>query len=813
MKTTLSFFSLVAVLLLPFVLVGQSKQGTAVRTHERIEIDGMLNEPAWTTSHVMTGFSQYKPVYDVKASFETEVRILYNDEALYIGAVMYDPHPDSILAQLGERDSENLNTDYFTIEFDTYGSATDSYLFTVTAAGVQIENRLTDETFDAVWICRTVINDEGWIAEIEIPYAAIRFPRKSEHEWAIQLSRGIRRFRETDQWVLEVKGAANDIINWGKLTGISDVKAPVRLSLTPYLSAGLEHYPYNINGRSNFSYSVSGGMDLKYGLNESFTLDVSLLPDFSQVKSDNIIKNLSAFEVSYDEQRPFFQEAVDLFQKGNLFYSRRIAGVPAGYYMVQDKLKEGEEVESNPATAHLLNAVKFSGRNKNGMAVGLLNAVTDNTRARLIDSLGRERAVLTEPFTNYNILVFDQSLRNNGSTYLINTSVLRDGHARRANVTGAGITLHDASNLYGLTIGGAVSQVYNYNELKSEYEGDYGYKYELSLGKISGNWQYSLTHNLMNDRFDANDLGITRRNSQIVNKLLVSYSIFEPFWRLRDMETTIEVYNSLHYLTTKNENLTLTLRGYGTDRGYTSYWGSLSWAPLETYDFYEPRVAGRFFVLPGFINGSFSFSSDYRKPFALDGDIAYTSSTDGSSDYNFELSPIVRVDNYLSFTYELIFSGRGNDRGFAAFDSTGKSIFGRRTVSGIENSLNAAYVFRNNLSLKMWARHYWYKGVYDQYFLLREDGYLDATSVDYNADFNFNSFNIDLSFCWEFAPGSNVSLVWKNALVTEDQEVARSFFDNVSRTFKQPQLNNLSLKILYYLDYQNARQWFRRSNS
>ncbi|PKP27289.1 MAG: hypothetical protein CVU06_02590, partial [Bacteroidetes bacterium HGW-Bacteroidetes-22] len=544
-----------------------------------------------------------------------------------------------------------------------------------------------------------------------------------------------------------------------------------------------------------------------------FTLDVSLLPDFSQVKSDNIVKNLSAFEVSYDEQRPFFQEAVDLFQKGNLFYSRRIAGVPSGYYSVQSDLNEREEVENNPATAHLLNAIKFSGRNKNGLAIGVLNALTDNTRATVVDSLGRERSVLTQPFTNYNILVLDQSLRNNGSAYLINTSVLRDDHARRANVTGAGITLHNASNVYGLSVGGAVSQVYNFNESKPGYEGDYGYKYDLMLGKISGNWQYSLTHNLMNDRFDANDLGITQRNSQIVNKLLVSYYIFEPFWRLRDMEATFEVYNSLHYLTTKNENLTFTIKANGTDLRYTSYWGSLSWAPLETFDFYEPRIPGRHFMLPGFVNGSFGFSSDYRKPFAFDGYLAYTSASDGSSEYYLELSPIVRVDNHLSFTFEITFSGRGKDRGFATTDSAGRSVFGRRTVTGVENSLSTTYVFRNNLSLNLWTRHYWYQGHYDQYFLLREDGYLDETSTDYKADFNFNSFNIDLSFRWEFAPGSNVSLVWKNALITEDQEVAGGFFDNFSRTFEQPQLNNLSLKILYYLDYQNVRQWFRKSNS
>lgn len=791
---------------------GQVKEGVAVRISDKISVDGRLDEKVWAGAPVMSNFRQYIPVYDVPATYPTEVRILYDDHSLYVGARMFDPHPDSILRQLGERDAENLNTDLFCIELDTYDNGTDSYIFTVTAANVQLDERLTDETFDAVWTSRTRLTETGWVAEIEIPYSAIRFPRKEIHRWGIQLSRGIRRYRETDQWALEVKGAANNLINWGKLTGISQVNAPVRLSFTPYLTVGLEHYPYNVAGRSNFSYSFAGGMDLKYGLNESFTLDVSLLPDFSQVKSDNVVKNISAFEVSYDEQRPFFKEAVDLFQKGDLFYSRRIAGIPSGYYSVSNQLNGSEEIKENPATAHLLNAMKFSGRNKNGTAIGVLNAITGNAVATVVDTVGNERQILTQPFTNYNIVVVDQALRNNSSVYIINTSVLRDNLGRRANVTGAGLTLRNAKNIYGLTLDGALSQVYSFSDTKHSYEGVYGCKYDLTLGKISGNWQYSITHNLMNDRFDANDLGITRRNSQIVNRALVSYSVFEPFWRLRDMKTTFEVYNSLHFVTHKNENLTFTLKANATNLTYTTFWGSFSWSPFKTYDHYEPRVAGRVFLLPEFVNGYFGFSSDYRKSFALDGEMSYTAYNDESSEYYFVLSPIVRVNNHLAFTYRLELEGRDKDKGFALLDSMNRSVFGRRKITSVENSLNASYAFRNNLSLSLWARHYWYKGDYDNYYILLDNGRLSETPADYQSDFNFNSFNVDLSFRWEFSPGSIVSLVWKNALTTEDQDAGSSFFGNLRDPFKQPQLNNLSLRVLYYIDYQNIRGWFQKSN-
>lgn len=812
MKKGAILFAIISLSLGSLKLSAQPKLAKAIRTDRAITLDGRLDDLAWTEAQPITGFRQYVPAYNVPATFQTEVRIVYNDHSLFIGALMHDPHPDSILGQLGLRDADHLNTDEFSIELDTYGNGDDSYAFTVTAANIQLDERHADETYDAVWMSRTSKTAAGWIAEIEIPYSAIRFPRLANHQWGLQLKREIRRYRESNHWALEVKGAANDRLYWGKLTGLEHIDAPARVSLTPYLSAGIEHYPHNLQGKSNYSYSFSGGMDLKIGLNESFTLDVSLLPDFSQVKSDNIVKNLSAFEVSYDEQRPFFKEAVDLFQKGNIFYSRRIATTPSGYYTVGGQLSQGEQIESNPATAHLLNALKLSGRNKHGTAIGVLNALTDNARAIISDSAGHEHTILTEPFTNFNVMVVDQALPNNGSAYIINTSVIRDNPGRRANVTGCGITLNNKGNVYGMTAGGAISQVYTFDAQAGGYTSSIGYKYDITAGKISGNWQYSLTHNLMNDRFDANDLGITRRNSQIVNRAQVSYAVYEPFWRLRNMEATLEVYNSLHFVTQKNENFSISLKANGTFQGYTSYWGTFTVAPLETFDHYESRVAGRIFVVPTFLNGYIGFSTDYRRPFALDGEMSFSASGDHSSDYYLEVSPILRVNDHLMLTYKATFQGRNKDRGFALLDSLNRSIFGRRQIRGIENALNALYVFRNNLSVNLWMRHYWYKGKYNQYYVLAGDGYLKEVSGDYHSDFNFNSFNLDLTLTWEFAPGSNLSLVWKNALLTENQDVEAGFYSNLKETFKQPQLNNVSLKVLYYLDYQDVRHWFVKSN-
>ena len=171
-------------------------------------------------------------------------------------------------------------------------------------------------------------------------------------------------------------------------------------------------------------------MDLKYGINESFTLDMSLLPDFSQVQSDNKIKNLTAFETVYEEQRPFFKEAVDLFMKGDIFYSRRIGKTPALFYSLDDNLNEGEHIIKNPVQQRLINATKVSGRTKNGLAIGLLNAITAHTYAKVAEEPGTTRKVLTDPLTNYNLLVLDQALKNNSNFYITNTNVVRDNNFR-----------------------------------------------------------------------------------------------------------------------------------------------------------------------------------------------------------------------------------------------------------------------------------------------------------------------------------------------------------------------------------------------
>jgi hypothetical protein len=779
------------------------KTAQAVRIALVPEIDGLAKDSIWQTVASINEFRQYKPVYDALPSFRTDVKIAYDNYAIYVLAQMYDPHPDSILRQLGIRDEDNLNADMFSIEFDTYNNQSDAFAFQVTASGVQLDWRESDATYDAVWESETRITREGWTAEFKIPYSAIRFARTNPQLWGMEISRSIRRYRETDQWALEVLDAANDLPYWGMLIGIDNIEPPVRLSATPYVLLQAEHFNDVVAG-NDISTAFGGGMDLKYGMNESFTLDMSLLPDFSQVQSDNKVKNLTAFETVYEEQRPFFKEAVDLFMKGELFYSRRIGKIPALFYSLADSLQDGEQISKNPVQQRLINATKVSGRNKKGLAIGFLNAVTAHTYATVIDGFGNKRKILTDPLTNYNLLVFDQALRNNSDFYVTNTNVLRDNSFNDANVTASGLTLNDKSNTYSINASGGLSQIYvRGHSAEDKVVHTYGFKYGISALKTKGNFQWEISRQTMDDKFNANDMGLTIYNNYNTNTASMSYNIYKPFWKLREMNNTIQLTHQNNFTTHKPQTAELSYSTFMTTLNYLTLWGGLGHVFTETYDYYEPRTAGRYYKGPKIVWGTLGFSSDYRKAIALDGTInGYYSARDGSKGIAARLSPIFRISNHFTFNLSFGYEKNVNDYGFAGRQSD-TVVFGNRYINTFENSIAGKYLFKNNISLSLVARHYYKQGKYNSFYTLQDNGCLVSnTSYPENEDFAFNSFNVDMVFSWIFAPGSSLNVVWKNEIVGENDNVDGNYFDNLDATFQEPQLNNISLKVLYYIDYQ-----------
>ncbi len=802
-KSLLLFFIFLGFIPSHSIAQNQEKKATAKRTTTAPKIDGSINDSVWMDAIPITDFIQFHPVLKAKASQASEVRILYDDNAIYVSAMLFDTSPDSILTQLGNRDDE-LNADGFGIEIDPYNQGSDAYSFRVTASGVQVDFKENDLTYNAVWQSAVKLLDNGWSVEMKIPYSAIRFPNTKIHTWGLQFFRLIRRSRERIQWAPEEKGTANRLVYWGKLYGLSDIKPPFRLSFTPYLSAYIDHFPYHTEGISNYSKSISGGLDLKYGIDESFTFDMTLLPDFSQVQSDNYVKNLSPFETVYDEQRPFFTEAVDLFQKGDLFYSRRIGHIPTGFFDVESQLNLGEKIKKNPSQTKLINASKISGKNKKGLAIGFLNAITDNTYALIEDSVGNTRKILTDPLSNYNIIVIDQTFKNNSDFYFINTNLVRDKHANNANVSAAGLTLIDKTNKWQFVSAGAISQIYQKQSLlNNENSTDIGYRYNVGFSKIRGNFQASIWDETYNSNFSANDMGITFYNNYYNYGLSGSYNIYEPFGKFLNMSSTLQVHRSQNFTSLKPIDTQIQFNHNASTKKYFSYWLGCVIGPETDYDYYEPRVQDRYYKQHPYKTSWLGFSSDYRKPFAFDFQFNYINVPYVCYDeYQYYLRPIFRVNDKLSFNHSISLTKQFNDIGYVALDTVNNIIFGNRNRTTYENIFTGKYMFKNDLSLSLRVRHYWSKGVYDSFFTLNQTGDLNEnSSYTGNHDFNFNSLNVDLVLAWQFASGSNLSIVWKNAILSDENMITQHFFDNFNRTLQQDQLNSFSIKMIYYLDY------------
>ena len=756
-----------------------------------------MEEESWLNANIATNFLELNPTEGNKPVYKTDVKVLYDDNNIYILGYCYDPHPDSIMTQLGERD-DRLNADHFTVSFDTYNKKIDAFTFKVSASGVQSDSRISDESFNAVWESAVEIVDDGWIAEIRIPYYSIRFPKGDKQLWKINFLREIRRIRTEVQWSLVPKEVETEINYWGDLVGLNDIKDPARISLSPYVSSFAEFE----NDES--SYGFGAGADLKVGLNESYTLDMTLLPDFSQVRSDNIVKNLGAFEVVFEEQRPFFQEGVDLFNLGNLFYSRRIGGVPEGYSDAFSEVDSNEVIE-NPNTARLINVTKVSGRDKNGLGIGIMNAITAPASAIIENTeTGEKRELQTNPLVNYNIVAIDQNLRNNSSIYFINLNTSRDGDFIDANVSSLGLNLINKKSKYAVNGDVKISQRDSNlsAHIFSEDPGD-GVSYTLGFGKIKGNFKFDLQSVNKSLNYNPNDLGVNFATNIREHSLELQYNRYNPFWILNGN------YNTLTYTIQQDYTTGEVLKNSYSGRlafilpSFNAFFVNMSSQIGDGIDLFESRVSGQKFIVPEFYFNGIGVSTDYSKKIALDAEVGYGQGyfTDYVVNNYFEvgIEPILQLSDKLSLRPSSVYSIFLNGAGYAGtFNGTPK--YGVRDVRTLTNILQGKYLFKNNLALTLRMRHYWSYGLYDYYGDLDEEGYIipDPNFTE-NADFNFNAFNTDLIFTWQFAPGSFMNIVYKNNLKRDEQVIRTSYFNNLNTVFEQGQRNTLTFKLVYLL--------------
>ncbi|MEO7312287.1 MAG: DUF5916 domain-containing protein [Chitinophagaceae bacterium] len=783
------------------------KQLAAKRATGPIKIDGKLDEAAWKDAPKAEGYTEFRPTpfKQEDPGKKTEVYMLYTDEGLYLGGYCHEPSRDSISTEVTGRDGFG-NNDFIGFIFDTYKDHINGFEYFVTPLGQQMDAKMSpnsngnDEDFswNAVWTSAAVIQHDGWTFEMFLPLSAIRFSTKNTQDWGMNITRKRQRTGQQYTWN-PIDPAVNGFLTQeGYWAGLENIKPPLRLQFSPYFSTYVNHYPSHDPAVKNWTSSVNGGMDVKYGISQAFTLDMTLIPDFGQVQSDNKVLNTTPFEVKYNENRAFFTEGTELFNKGNFFYSRRVGGRPMHLDDVYRQLAPNETVLDNPSETKLINATKISGRMQGGLGIGFFNGVTAAQHATIEDDKGNQRSVETNPLTNYNIIVLNQSLKHNSSVSFVNTNVLRSGNDYDANVSAALFDFNDKTNMWN--IGGklANSNLVGYlpgNKTQS------GYSHELYFGKTSGRFNFNIYQGLTDAKFNTNDLGYFTMNNFLDHSLWMGYKWNKPGTWYNRINLNFRASYSRRVKPTayQNANINMNVNGQLKNLWFTGFF--VGYEPAAN-DFYEPRVEGK--VFRGWVSGFVDawVETNNAKKYSGYAELLYVNrSFFHGYKFQINLNHKYRFSNKFSVGHSIMMEPQKNNVGFASVDNT-NPIFGRRDRNTIENTLDFKYNFNNKLGITTRIRHYWSRVDYKEFFDLNPNGSLaHNSSFSKDVNQNYNAFNVDAVFTWQFGPGSFINIVWKNSIEDFNQLIDRSYFKNLNTTLSTDQNNNFSIKILYFLDY------------
>lgn len=807
---------LVPLMVICFQVFSQPRNLDAVKVTTPPKIDGNLDDAAWQNAAIAKDFIQNFPQVGQAASVRSEIKILYDNTAVYIGAMLFDD-PSLIRKQLTARDDEQQSdVDYFSVFFDTYNDHQNGFQFLVTSANVQTDARLSpnftadfgsygDVTWNAVWESKTQITDKGWIVEMRIPYYSLRFSKKDMQDWGMQLMRFTRRNNERSTWNF-IDPNVNGFVNqFGIYSGLKNIQPPLRLSFSPYLSTGVNTSPVGFGNKTE--WLKSGGMDVKYGISESFTLDATIIPDFGQVVSDNVVNNLTPYEIKFDENRPFFTEGTELFNKAGLFYSRRVGEMPQKFRTIQSFVNNNPiyEIEENPAVTNLYNAIKLSGRTKNKLGIGFFNAIGQRERAILKNKIsGSDSIITTEPMANYNIVVIDQALKNRSYVTFTNTNVIREANNRDANVSAFDFSFFDKENKFNVKGAARYSKIFG----AAGYD---GFSTTLRAGKVSGKIQYYFQNLIESDKYDPNDLGILPASNEVSYTGNFSYNQFTPKGNFLTYSYSLRTSYGLLFKPYAYNYLRLTATGFWVFKNFWDVSLILGSLPLGENDYFVLNTPGKYAKRPPFSYAELKGSTDSRKRLFFSYDVlgSVFHIPEKHNYYRYQLGIRYRFSNKVTMEVSNAVEKETDYIVFAGREASGDPIISFVDFTDITSIYSGVYNFTPRMNLTMRVRHNWSKVIYKRFANVDAKGNDIPRAFISNQDENVNFFNLDAFFTWDFRLGSRLVLGWKNFLGNDeyvDGSSYKRYFNNLSQTLDLRHGNELTLRFIYFIDYNSFRK-------
>ena len=774
-------------------------------------IDGKLNDLHWLNSNPAKNFERWMPNNGSKEKkgYENLVYMGYDDNNIYIAGIL--KNPNTVPIELSQRDNIwDVNAETFFVSINTYDDNINYQGFQVTSAGTQgdmytsVEMSPTDWDFDTVFESKVSINDNNWTLEMKIPFSALRFPSKNIQNWGINFGRKIVESGEVYTWNFVDQINSVYAESMGLVKGIEGVTPPIRLFFYPYAQTSVDFK----NGNNPLN-AYSAGMDLKYGINNSFTLDATLIPDFGQVAFDEKELNLSPFEQKFDENRAFFTEGSQLFKKadtggfrgGNFFYSRRIGDDIS--LNLEEVIDDNEEIINYDTKAKLINSIKLTGTTDSGLSIGIINSITDKAYANIRNINSKEIIKkLIAPLTNYNVLSLSQTALNEYSTFsFLNTNVNRGSDFINSNNSALVINLFDNKRKFNFNASVFQSNSKSFSETK-------GFRGGISLSELTGSLRFDIGWNGVDSNYYQNDLGYYNlRNDQRL-WTRIKYMTFEPSKLFEKVEGYLWMSERSRFfpkiLKSRGarigiEVISLNLEQIKASFDYTS----------KYKDFEETRKEDFFIYQPAEYELEFSYRSDTRKKLVYGSGIEHSYGVneqfnEDSSETEIEFYSGYRLSNQFKVELGISNGISKNEIGYV-FDENDDIYFGNRKVKFTENNISLNYNFDSYKSLSLKLRQFWSSALYkDDFFKLKSDGnrsVSDKNTSDYDPNTNFNLWNLDLSYDWEFAPGSKITFLYRNNIFNEDNLSGISYYKSTKELFEKPINHQLSLRINYFIDF------------
>ncbi|MEZ4810385.1 MAG: DUF5916 domain-containing protein [Allomuricauda sp.] len=836
-------------------------------------IDGMLNDLAWNLVEWGGDYIEWQPDENTAPTHQTKFKIVYDHKNLYIGVRCYDAEPDKIVKRLSRRDG--FDGDWVEFNIDSYHDQRTAFSFTITAAGVKGDEFISnngnnwDPSWNPIWYAKTHVDDEGWTAEIRIPLSQLKFGATDNQVWGLQSTRRIFRAEERSVWQRKPVDTPGWVSEFGELHGLKNIQPQKQLEIQPYTVTSGEVYeaedgnPFKDGNESD----ITAGLDAKIGVTNDLTLDLTVNPDFGQVEADPSAIALDGFQIFFEERRPFFvenknifdfnlseSEAGNTFGSDNIFYSRRIGRSPQGSPDTSD-----DEYVDQPDNTPIIGAAKFSGKTKNGWAIGVLESVTAKRHAVISDGVGESRREMVEPLTNYFVGRLQKDF-NNRNSYLggIFTATNRDNLTQeldflhKSALTGAVDFKHQwnnrdwyvEGNVTFSHVAGSEEAIKNTQEsithlfqrvdashvtLDSTRTSLTGTGGNIQIGKVgNGHWKFESGGTWRSPELELNDIGFQRQADDIRHYTWIGYQTLKPDSTFRRVginynHWTAWDFDGNHNYLQFNTNSWQNWKGnWFTNAGF-------NYAPIQ-YSNFALRGGPRLRLSP-WVSFWNSINTDNRKKLRFsmfhNGQKALDNSYRSyyiEAGVNYQPIDALRISAFPSLSLnndELQFIDNFDD-----VNGSPRYLNGEIEQRTLSMSFRLNYTINPNLTIQYWGQPFISRGRYSNFKHITDptakqfenrytqydmdqislaDGVYSVDedvngSVDFsfdNPDFSFVQFRSNLVIRWEYIPGSEIFLVWSQDVSRDGDPSAGLLSSLGDNIFGQKPQNIFLLKATY----------------